>query len=193
MSLKYFSIDIETTGLSIENCQIIEFAAVFDDLKNPKPVNKLPKFHRLIKTGRVIQGEPFALAMHSEKLYAIANNDPKFEYCYEGELQKQFATFIEECGIKRGTKRIVINVAGKNFGSFDLQFLNKIGFGSDVVIKHRILDPSILFLTSDDDMLPNLDDCKVRAKIKNKVSHNALEDAIDVIEVLRKGLKKLNK
>lgn len=196
MSLKYFSIDIETTGLSLENCQIIEFAAIFDDLKNQKPLKKLPTFHRLIKTGKIITGEPYALGMHSEKLFAIANNSTKYNYCYENELQKQFAEFCESCGIQRTSakNKIVINVAGKNFGSFDLQFLNKIGFGSEVVIKHRILDPSILFLTKDDCTLPNTEECKKRAKLKSTiVTHNALDDAFDVVEILRKGLKHIYK
>jgi hypothetical protein len=37
-----------------------------------------------------------------------------------------------------------------------------------------------------DSDVPNLDKCKERAGIKGAVTHNALEDAWDVIEVLRK-------
>jgi hypothetical protein len=37
-----------------------------------------------------------------------------------------------------------------------------------------------------DTSLPNLDTCKFRADIQGVVTHNALEDAWDVIEVLRK-------
>jgi hypothetical protein len=54
-------------------------------------------------------------------------------------------------------------------------------------VRSRILDPSILFCDwNEDDSLPSLIRCKERANIEGIVTHNALEDAWDVIELLRK-------
>jgi hypothetical protein len=53
-------------------------------------------------------------------------------------------------------------------------------------MRNRILDPAILFVDwQEDRALPGLDDCKKRAGVSGKVTHNALEDAIDVVAVLR--------
>jgi DNA polymerase III alpha subunit (gram-positive type) len=41
----YCSLDIETTGLNPKTCDIIQFAAVLDDLSNPQPLEKLPRFN----------------------------------------------------------------------------------------------------------------------------------------------------
>jgi hypothetical protein len=41
---------------------------------------------------------------------------------------------------------------------------------------------------NNDDTLPSLDVCKKRANIDGNVSHNALLDAWDVIQVLRNKL-----
>ena len=44
--LSYVSIDIETTGLDPETCQILEIGAVWDDWT--KPIDQLPVYHRLV-------------------------------------------------------------------------------------------------------------------------------------------------
>ena len=55
-------------------------------------------------------------------------------------------------------------------------------------VRSRVLDPAILCVDWDnDDSLPSLDECKTRMNIEGVVTHNALEDAIDVINVLRKN------
>ena len=86
------------------------------------------------------------------------------------------------------TKPIIINVAGKNFGTFDKLFLEQLPWWQKLIrVRSRILDPSILFCDwNEDDSLPSLIRCKERANIEGIVTHNALEDAWDVIELLRK-------
>jgi hypothetical protein len=81
-----------------------------------------------------------------------------------------------------------ITVAGKNFATFDKHFLEKLPRWKQVIrIKQRILDPAILYVDwKNDSSLPSLGECKQRAKIDGIVTHNALEDAWDVIELLRK-------
>jgi hypothetical protein len=49
-----------------------------------------------------------------------------------------------------------------------------------------MIDPSILFANwSADETMPSLYECKQRAKIDGIVTHDALEDAWDVIQLLR--------
>ena len=86
------------------------------------------------------------------------------------------------------TKPITINVAGKNFGTFDKVFLDKLPWFQKLInVRQRILDPAILCVDwLHDDALPNLTECKKRVGVEGIVTHNALDDAWDVIEILRK-------
>jgi hypothetical protein len=86
------------------------------------------------------------------------------------------------------TKPITLNVAGKNFGTFDKLFLQELPWWQKLIrTRQRVLDPAILMVDwVNDKSLPNLTVCKERAGIKGIVTHNALEDAWDVIEVLRR-------
>jgi hypothetical protein len=85
------------------------------------------------------------------------------------------------------TKPVTINVAGKNFASFDKIFLERLPRWKQVIrIRQRIIDPSVMFTNwNDDNSLPSLFECKKRAKIDGIVTHDALEDAWDVIQLLR--------
>jgi len=86
------------------------------------------------------------------------------------------------------TKPITLNVAGKNFGTFDKLFLQELPWWQKLIrTRQRVLDPAILMVDwKKDTSLPNLTTCKERAGVNGIVTHNALEDAWDVIEVLRK-------
>ena len=90
--------------------------------------------------------------------------------------------------INNGTKPITINVAGKNFGTFDKLFLQELPWWQKLIrTRQRVLDPAILCVDwKNDTSLPNLTQCKERSGVSGFVTHNALEDAWDVIEVLRK-------
>jgi hypothetical protein len=85
------------------------------------------------------------------------------------------------------TKPVTINVAGKNFASFDKHFIERLPRWKQLIkMRNRILDPAILFVDwKSDEALPGLNLCKERSKIEGEVTHNALEDAIDVVSVLR--------
>ena len=81
-----------------------------------------------------------------------------------------------------------ITVAGKNFATFDKLFLEKLPRWKQVIrIKQRILDPAILYVDwKKDSSLPSLGECKERAGIHGSVTHVAIDDAWDVILMLRK-------
>jgi hypothetical protein len=83
-------------------------------------------------------------------------------------------------------------VAGKNYGSFDLGFLEKLpSFENHVKLPHRHLDPGSWFVDVKDVRIPDLAECKKRAKLPEKVNHRALDDARDVVLLTRQyyGIK----
>ena len=84
-------------------------------------------------------------------------------------------------------KPVTVNVAGKNFASFDKHFLERLPRWQQVIrIRQRIIDPSVIFTNwTDDKAIPSLYECKQRANIEGIVTHDALEDAWDVIQLLR--------
>jgi len=191
--MKYVSIDIETTGLNTEQCDIIEFGAVLEDTNTwTGTVEELPIFHTYILPfyGRTYRGEPYALSMHSEILCRIATQEPGedgYMYLEPNELGSVFSDWLYEIGLI-GQDRDPITVAGKNFASFDLQFLNKLpDFSPPIRFNHRYIDPAMLYWDPlADSRMPNMETCLERAGIDKPVLHTAVDDARLVIELLRK-------
>jgi hypothetical protein len=68
--MKYVSIDIETTGLDPENCQVLSIGAVIEDTNHKLPIEDLPSFHVAILRQR-IEGEPYALNMNRDLIQNI--------------------------------------------------------------------------------------------------------------------------
>jgi hypothetical protein len=82
--------------------------------------------------------------------------------------------------------------AGKNFASFDRQFLKRLPrFEQVVKLSHRTLDPAVLFWQVADEKLPDSKTCYERAGLDNKVAHTAVEDALAVVRLIRTGIKHL--
>ena len=69
--MKYVSIDIETTGINREKCQVLSIGAVIEDTNNPRPIEELPKFHAAIVGREGLYGEPFALNMNKSLIENI--------------------------------------------------------------------------------------------------------------------------
>lgn len=184
----YVSIDLETTGLDPINNQILEFGAVIEDTNNILPIHELPSFQVYIDNGNLIHGNPFALQMNATILKRIATFEDGYVYTEPKYLGELFHKFLKDNGFPLElNSKIKINVAGKNFGAFDLNFLNNCeNFNNYISISHRIIDPAMLYVNwKEDKSLPNLTECKARANLNGEVTHNAVEDAIDVINTLR--------
>lgn len=183
--MKYVSIDLETSGLDPETCDIIEIGAVIDDLEVSRPIKGLPRFHAYV-VKESYRGEPYALSMHPEIFKRIATRAEGYQYLAPEEVGKAFFEFLRENGLD-GT----ITAAGKNFASFDAKFLKKLpDFEEEVKIRHRVIDPAMLYWKPEEDgtILPGTSLCMKRAGLKSVVAHTALEDAEVVVELIRRKL-----
>jgi len=108
---------------------------------------------------------------------------------YTPELNKMVIMHEGEIypAITRVNKSSQLNVAGKNFATFDKLFLEQLPRWKQLFkVRQRIIDPTVLFTNwKEDEALPNLTTCKSRANTGGEVTHDALEDAWDVIQLLR--------
>ncbi len=184
--MKYCSIDIETAGLN-QDCSLLEFGAVLDDLENPKPIDTLPVFHTYIINDKIV-GEPYALAMHQVILDRISKSEKPWTYLYPGLLDEEFCKFLEGNGYEYKDFKITINVAGKNYAMFDKMWLEDLL--NSIKVYHRVIDPSILYYRIGDKNLPGLQECINRSGIQEEVLHTAVDDAKMVVKLLRKHFLK---
>ncbi len=201
----YVSIDLETSGTDEIYCQILEFGAVIDNWHTP--INELPRFHKYILPHDKIDGQPYiygqpyALALNHEIIRKLAiesllhpdsedSDDPAVntEICTEEALGAHFAAWLQGHDINP----LKVTVAGKNFGSFDRQFLKQVhGFGNHVRFRHRAIDPAVFYWRPDiDDKLPDTKTCLERAGFNGRVAHTAVEDCVSVIQLVRRGVRK---
>ena len=85
-----------------------------------------------------------------------------------------------------------ITVAGKNVATFDIPYMrnNLPYFNNTVKVKHRMIDPSIVYTTAYDNEIPNLKECISRLGIDKETAHRAVDDVIDVLLLLFFHFKK---
>ena len=198
MKYKYASIDTETLGLDPETCDVLEVGIVLEDFKSP--VESLPSLHFYVTyPDDNYKGNAYAMAMNSEIIGIIANR-----HNHPSRLISKDETFVPVDMVDRYMHEWLssfasepdqiflsgeILAAGQNFIGFDLPFLKSIGVGnkdSKTRFHHRCLDPATLFFDPEiDDVPPSLEECLRRSGIDKEVTHHALSDAIDVINVLR--------
>ena len=228
--MRYISIDIETTGIDSENCEILSIGAILEDTEKNLPFEEVPKFHCAINR-RSIKGEIFALNMNKDLIAKIVQyqsaktqeekddlqNKTGMLFLHEEDVVKELYWWMFSNGAfdfdiekhlssniyihpKYGRvpyfdsvlQKAVITVAGKNFASFDKLFLEKLPRWKQAIkIRSRIIDPSVFYTDwKTDEAPPGLAKCKERAGIEGIVTHDAIEDAWDVILLLRKTYNK---
>jgi oligoribonuclease len=136
------------------------------------------------------------------------------EYLYEENVVKRIFQFLYDNGALDGKydptghfeivngksypaltskmKPFYFNAAGKNFANFDNKFLERLPRWKQCLkARGRTLDPSVLFIDwQNDDCAPGLSLCKERAGLGDVVTHNAIEDAMDVVMLFRKAYVK---
>lgn len=194
--IKYISLDIETCGLNPRTCDIVEFAAVLDDLDNPLPIEKLPRFQTYF-VQKNFSGEPYALGMHPTSFQRIAEayqkglEEDEFggRYMDIRDLPYALENFLSINGYPKTKDRYKLTVAGKNAAMFDLPFLKeKIVDWKNITFLHRVIDPAILYYQPGDVTLPDSKLCMERAGIAGEVAHTALEDSLAVVKLIRNKL-----
>ena len=181
--MKYVSVDIETTGLNTQVHDVLEVGAIFEDTNNPLPRGWCPTFHAYIWKPQYV-GEPVALMMNHRILKRICelkkDNDTQL-LMTEETFGTRFADFLTQYGDGQP-----IVVAGKNVQTFDLPFLRRLKGWEHIKVRRRIVDPTVMFMNWHSDVEPpDLATCKKRAGLPELVTHEALNDAWDVIELNR--------
>ena len=181
--MRYVSIDIETTGLDPDRHQVLEVGAVYD---NGSALDDLPVFRCLIQHDTIV-GDISALIMNAELLAEINTYRLDKAYsrwiggthswiCKPTRFRHLFKEWLDELKVVKPV------LAGKNVARFDLPFLERLGF---VPHHRRILDPAVLYIKSTDIVPPNLATCLERAGLPNEVTHRAVDDAMQVVRLLR--------
>jgi oligoribonuclease (3'-5' exoribonuclease) len=186
----YLSIDIETTGLSMDS-DILEIAAIFDD--GVSPLEELEKFHVLIKYDTFKHAEMYAINMNGNLIREILKgpaNSPlvalmSFNSWLEGRR-------IRLAGTNEG-KLPRLSVAGKNVAGFDIPMLqrnyqNYVDGRLEINITqnftHRTLDVGSMYFPhfGENPTLGKINELTGRAA---NVSHRAMDDAMDVVVAIR--------
>lgn len=186
------SIDLETTGINPQKDQVLEIAVVVDDLSlfgDKEPLSNLKTFHCYVKHDKIC-GNPNALIMNQRILEILAGDrDPKgVSIKTPSEALKSLADFLSQWE--------KLTPTGKNVAGFDLPFLDQLcednpELGGNCFyrefLSHRCLDAGSVFFdpSKDENKLPNLQKCLDRADLGTEVKHTAVEDAKDVLRLLR--------
>ena len=189
----YVSLDIETTGLDDVSHLVLEIGAVIDDWKTP--VDELPSFRCYVDNGDMIYGSAYALSMHPKILRYIATRGKESEEHVDilalDEVAAYFVGWLRDNGLD--PEKHHLTMAGKNFASFDRNFLKNIpDWDKFVKSQHRVIDPGNLYWDPDVDRqgLPSTQTCMKRAGIPGGVAHTAVKDAIVVVQLVREWYRR---
>ncbi len=189
--MKYVSVDIETTGLSPIDNQMIEIGLVIEDSAVKKPIDTLPR-RRILVPSRQYKINTYCMNLHRslfETLDKVDWKKLKAEGSYRHEPKTYFSTLegiefvIAPWLAKHIGQKSKFVVAGKNFYGFDYNFLRP--HLPNVKFHHRALDPCTLYTRPEDVVPPDLKTCCERAGLEISGYHTAMGDALTVIELLR--------
>lgn len=199
--MRYMSVDIETTGLTPTIHGITEFAAILGDTENPN--FPIAKFYRWLNPEGYVWSN-YCLSLHAHWICRVTHrlatkqieeNDTEPKICSNiVDLATDFMAWFEQVDLGaydefKYKKRGSIVGTGKNFGTFDLQFLKAWKFPD--VFRHRTLEWLPLYTRKGDKVPPDLKLCKQRAiemgcpDLIVEVAHNALDDAMDVHKLIQ--------
>lgn len=207
--MRFVSIDVETTGLDPKRCQIVELAMIDCELlvsegikpipgalphpKGSAYVNRMDSLHLFVqpRKGDRYEGDDYAINLHKQMIERIM--DGREDSVAHHELSGRIFDFLHRNGYHRGASTKLLAVpCGKNVGRFDMAFMAE---HVDVLcpeelFHNRAIDVGILWLRPDDDVPPDLAECKRRAGITdNREPHRALNDAFINIELVQAWMR----
>ena len=199
--MKLISIDIETTGLTPGQCSVLEVGAVIFD---PQPIDegwserldearesdtvkdvtfRPVTFERIIKHS-TIQGDPYALQMNQEIIQELAGvKKTHIPIVSAAQCVLDLRDFIK-ANTGEGEK---LTPCGKNYGSFDQQFLERLpGWRQNVkpLLDFRSLDVGSLYFNPSDGKILGLPKCLDKIGCSGLVTHRALDDALAVMTAI---------
>jgi hypothetical protein len=209
----YIAIDLETTGLDTEKSQILQIGWVIDDGVSPR--KELQTGSILIQNDSITYGENYAIGMNAwifqELMKKPADRKYPTRLPQAGILELMIAIdkaaklahdFDVATGVKRPSKKT--QIAGKNAGNFDWPIImntlknfasgtysmeheaNQSAIAKTGSVDHRFIDCGAVYF----DVFgknPSFND--INTLIGNtEISHDALDDAMDVVIALRNKL-----
>jgi oligoribonuclease (3'-5' exoribonuclease) len=132
----YLAIDIETTGLNPDTCQVLEIGCVLNDFS--KPLLECRTFEMIINPGH-IEGEPRGLAMNARLLEKISDGcglNPRL-------AMDRFSQWLRDYVGQKA------HPLGKNVAGFDIQFLKRLPLWPGHHIHYRSLEVGTLYANID--------------------------------------------
>jgi DNA polymerase III epsilon subunit-like protein len=211
----FISLDIETTGPDPFKDQILQLAMVAELPQRNIPVEELPSVSYIIDNGRIkgspyaLALNSWILEILS-KPHSKASLDKMRAMSIDGiipvdDIGKVITGFVRRLRdnypevqsdvdyFDKNYGYIPLRISGKNAAGFDVMFLKVLMRKNKTVEKdlekvrifHRVLDPgSFIFNPKEDEWVPSFVEINEKLKLKD-VSHDALEDARDVIRAFR--------
>lgn len=207
----YISIDLETTGLNTEKSQILQIGWVIDD--GVSPLDKLEKGTLLIQNDQINYGENYAIGMNAWIFQELMKKQAERKYPttlpQAGIFKLMIAVekaaklaheFDVAQGVKRPNQRV--QIAGKNVSNFDwpiiLNTMKQVGSSMHEnecnmsameklpKVDHKFIDVGAVYFET---FGKNPSFNEINALIGNtEISHDALDDAMDVVIALRHKL-----
>ena len=170
--MKYLSLDLETTGLVRHPDNILQIAAVVEDVKNHKPLEELPRWVCFVKHENYT-GSAYALHLNSWVFGHILN--PKESPYPVLDLNDALTGLTEFVKENFGEEKPYL--AGANVGTFGIQF-----FPDEIkrLFHDRTIEAGSVLIdwnTGPRDISPECD-------------HDALNDSLLVIKKLRESYPK---
>lgn len=189
--MKYASMDIETLGRLIKKpSRILQISIVVEDVAKANiPLLELPHFTFFVAQEEYT-GEPGALSMHGwifkeldtweKSRFKVTKNPTKYPVYFEREFIAPLREFLDKhFGTYGG-----INVAGKNVGGFDVQFLPP-----DIQdwFRSNVIDVGSVFIDWKKDRIPWMGQLCKDLGVEEEGVHDAYTGALKNIELLRKS------
>jgi len=178
MNSPYIAIDIETTGTDTERHQVLEIAAVYNQLG--PGVMSCPHFQAIVDPGEIV-GEPRALVMNARLLERIANGegDPP------GTVMAKLMDWVYIAHRKFSVDRF--HLIGKNIGKFDYHFLKRMPGWEEDLFSHRHMEIGSIYSTPEG--ISGQSDLHAAVAADAKIEgapHEALYDARVSLELARR-------